>query len=83
MSHSQDLEKRILQVFKRVFHRDFSKVDKISVREVEEWDSLSHVVLMIELETEFDIQIDPESIALLYSSFSVIHRYLKVVLQED
>lgn len=66
-----NLEERLLAAFKRVFRRPF-EAERIRVDEVEEWDSLSHIKLIMELESEFGIEIEPKSIAKLYSNFDAI-----------
>ncbi len=71
-----NLEDKLIQVFKRVFGREFVD-NNINVNKVEEWDSLSHIKLIIELESEFKITIEPDSIPLLYSDFSTILNFLK------
>ena len=71
-----NLEERLLVTFKRVFRRQFA-VERIRVDEVEEWDSLSHIKLVMELETEFGIEIEPGSITKLYSNFDSIVSFLR------
>ena len=71
-----NLEERLLVTFKRVFCRQFA-VERIRVDEVEEWDSLSHIRLVIELESEFAIEIEASSIAKLYSNFEVVVSFLR------
>lgn len=71
-----NLEERLLVTFKRVFRRQFA-VERIRVDEVEEWDSLSHIKLVMELETEFGIEIEPSSITKLYSNFDSIVSFLR------
>lgn len=70
------LEDRLCAAFKRVFRRQF-EAERIRVDEVEEWDSLSHIKLVMELESEFEIEIEPSSIAKLYSNFDVIVSFLR------
>ncbi len=70
------LPDRLWAVFKRVFCRIFSG-DNVSVDEMEEWDSLSHIKLVMEIEREFHIEIDPDCIPSLYSDFSTILRFLQ------
>lgn len=72
----ENLEERLLAAFKRVFRRQF-EAERIRVDEVEEWDSLSHIKLVMELESEFGIEIEPSSIAMLYSNFDVIASFLR------
>ena len=71
-----NLEERLLVTFKRVFRRQFA-VERIRVDEVEEWDSLSHIRLVMELESEFGIEIKASSIAKLYSNFDSIVSFLR------
>ena len=62
---------RLNSVFNRVFRREFSN-HNIVVDEVEEWDSLSHIKLMMELESEFKVNIEAKHISDLYSSSETI-----------
>lgn len=41
--------------------------DDISMSNCDKWDSLCHLILIAELESEFNISIDPESIAVIRS----------------
>lgn len=69
------IEKRLQQCFKRAFRRTI-KSENIKVQDIEEWDSLSHIKLIMELEYEFNIDIDPDIIAELYSDFQTIVGFL-------
>lgn len=69
-------EERLKSVFKSVFR--VSVVDGVStVDEIEEWDSLSHIELVLALEDEFDIDIEPGEIMPLYSDFSHILEFIE------
>lgn len=70
------LEDRLRGVFRRVFRRRLDG-DVLTVDDIEEWDSLSHITLVMEIESHFDIEIDPDSIALLYSDSAVILDFLR------
>ncbi|MFM9843246.1 MAG: acyl carrier protein [Dongiaceae bacterium] len=48
----------------------------IRVDDVEEWNSMSHIGIVMELEEAFGIEIDPELIGALYSSSDAILRFL-------
>ena len=76
------LEDRLLTVFRRVLHRQF-EAGLIRVDEVEEWDSLSHIKLVMELESEFGIEIEPDSIAKLYSNFDVIVSFVRELGKQE
>ena len=70
-----EIESKLLDVFKRAFGREFAGIDH-SVDSVEEWDSLSHIKLILLIEEEFDLMIDPDQLADLYTSFEEIVRFL-------
>lgn len=53
------MEEKVLEVFKYVFEDD-SIDTSISQENYPNWDSLKQLNLMIELETEFGISIEPE-----------------------
>jgi acyl carrier protein len=56
------MEERIIKIIKSTF--DISEVaDNISQKNCSKWDSMSHLNLIIALESEFDISIEPEEIA--------------------
>ena len=75
-----DIEKRLRKVFRRVFGAQVTS-DECSVDDIEEWDSLTHIKLIIELESEFEINIEPDEILSLYSSFSEISNFLNKVVE--
>lgn len=70
------LEDRLRNIFSEVFARPFLGTDH-TVDTVEEWDSLSHIKLVINLERAFQTRIDPTSIARLYSSFADILQFIR------
>ncbi|MEE9543365.1 MAG: acyl carrier protein [Thermodesulfobacteriota bacterium] len=73
-----DFEDRLRSVFKRVFRTEVGS-GGATVEEIEEWDSLTHIKLVMELESEFDINIEPDEILPLYSNFSTISDFLKKI----
>jgi len=55
------MKNRLLDIFNKVF--ESSKVDeKVSKKNLSEWDSLKHINLIVEIESEFDISIEPDEI---------------------
>lgn len=73
------MEERILNVLKQTFVLD--GVDtSISQQTCPEWDSMNHLRLVIELESEFDISFEPEEIAEL-KSFDAIRNILEKKLK--
>ena len=58
------MEKRLQQLFKKSF--DVDRIDdRMSADDVEGWDSMGHVGLMMALEREFGISISPTDIVSL------------------
>jgi len=60
------MRERIRQVIKDTFNLD-SVPDDISQKNCVEWDSMHHLQLVLGLEMEFDISLEPEDIALMKS----------------
>jgi acyl carrier protein len=56
------MRERIKEVMKNIFDLDEISED-ISQQACEEWDSMHHLQLIIELETEFNVSFEPEDIA--------------------
>jgi acyl carrier protein len=76
MGGSQTFDERLLAVFRRVFRRDLN-AQTLGVGDLEEWDSLSHIKLVIELERDFEIAIDPDDIPALFSNFETVREYVR------
>jgi acyl carrier protein len=56
------MREKILNVFKRAF--ELEQVNEtISQKNCVKWDSLNHMNLIVELESEFNITIEPEEIS--------------------
>ena len=52
-----DLNERLTQVFRYVFNNDSIELtDTMTADDVDEWDSLSHINLIIAIELEFGIE---------------------------
>jgi len=52
-----DLTERLTNVFRTVFDNDTIELKpELTADDVDEWDSLSHINLMIAIELEFDIE---------------------------
>lgn len=62
---------RLLDVFCRTF--ELSTVsESISQKNSDKWDSLNHINLVVEIETEFDIMLEPEDISEMIDFKSVL-----------
>lgn len=69
------MEQRILDVLKNTFELD--SVDSTCSQETcEKWDSMGQLNLVVELETEFNVSLEPEEIGEM-KSFEDIVRILK------
>ncbi len=68
------MDKQILEILKMVFELE-EVDDNCSQSNCEKWDSLKHLELVIEIESEFDVELEPEEIAQM-KSFMDIKRIL-------
>ena len=65
------MEEKILEILKNVF--ELETVDKTcSQTTCEKWDSMGQLNLVVELESEFDITLEPEEIAEIKSYNDVV-----------
>ena len=72
------MEEKVLEILKNVFELD--TVDTTcSQQTCEKWDSMGQLNLVVELETEFDVSLEPEEIGDM-KSFDDIIRILKAKL---
>ncbi len=51
-----DLRQRLQEVFADVFDRSIPLTDEVSAKDVEDWDSLQHINLIIAVEKRFRIR---------------------------
>lgn len=69
------MEEKVLEILKNLFELD--TVDETCSQEsCEKWDSMGVLNLVVELETEFDVSLEPEEIGEM-KSFNDIVRILK------
>lgn len=69
------MEEKVLEILKNVF--ELETVDtNCSQTTCEKWDSMGQLNLVVELETEFDVSLEPEEIGEM-KSFEDIIRILK------
>lgn len=69
------MEEKILCVLKNVLGLE-SATTALSQQDCDKWDSLRHLNLIVELESEFGVEFDPEEIAEM-KSIEDIERLLK------
>ena len=65
------METKILDILKKIFELEFVSKD-ISQANCDKWDSMSHLNLVIELESNFDIYLEPEEIAKMKSYAEIV-----------
>ena len=74
------MKEQIKNVMKRAFElEDIS--DDVSMENCDKWDSLNHLNLIMQLEEEFNVSLEPEDIAIMRSIDDievVLNRMLKV-----
>lgn len=69
------MEEKVLEILKSVFELD--SVDSTCSQEnCEKWDSMGQLNLVVELESEFDVTLEPEEIAEM-TSFERVIQILK------
>ena len=65
------MEEKVLEILKNVF--ELETVDTTcSQTTCEKWDSMGQLNLVVELETEFDVSLEPEEIAEMTSYDSIV-----------
>lgn len=56
------MKEKVLEILKQVFELD--NIDEnVSQDNCDKWDSMNHLNLIVELESEFDVSFEPEEIA--------------------
>lgn len=73
IDNSQSIKLQVITIFNRVMKSRFSELDSISMQNYSDWDSVKHILLMMELENNFDIQIPSESFSQLISIDDIYH----------
>ena len=72
------MEEKVLEILKNLF--ELETVDETCSQETcEKWDSMGQLNLVVELESEFDLSLEPEEIGEM-KSFDDIIRILKIKL---
>lgn len=82
MSSDVSIENKLKTVFSDVFGIETEEIDsKSSPDSIENWDSLKHVVLVVALEQEFGIKVEPEN-AMEMISFELTLNTVKTLLNK-
>ena len=69
------MEEKVLEILKSVFELDSVDIS-CSQENCEKWDSMGQLNLVVELESEFDVTLEPEEIAEM-TSFEKVIQILK------
>lgn len=66
------MEEKVLEILKNLFELD--TIDETCSQEnCEKWDSMAHLNLVVELESEFGVSLEPDEIASMQSYKDVIN----------
>ena len=76
------IEKRLNKIFNGVFNLFNEEINTSEIDNTSEWDSLHHLRLMIELESEFGINMTPNNFQEL-TSYNKIIKFIKKALDEQ
>jgi acyl carrier protein len=76
------IEKRLNKIFNEVLNIFNGEINSSEIDSTSQWDSLNHLRLMIELESEFGINLTPNNFQEL-TSYNKIIKFIKEVLGEQ
>ncbi len=63
MSDTEDIKRRLTTIFRSVFDDDsLTLFDEMTAADVEDWDSLSHITLVVACEKEFGLRLTPKEV---------------------
>jgi len=64
---------KIKQILSEVLEIELNQInDEFNQNDCTKWDSIHHLNLVVDLETEFDIDLEPEEIAIMTSLSEII-----------
>ena len=70
------IESKFWPLFDTIMGRKFDRQNQEATN-VEEWDSMKHIELIFELESEFEVQFSPQDIADHYSNTTNLIEFLQ------
>ena len=56
------IRERLQKVFIDVFEEDIEIYDEMTAEDVEDWDSLTHIQLVVEIEKEFNVKFTTDEV---------------------
>lgn len=73
MPADQEIHQRLQVIFRDIFDNDDLELrDDMTAKDVEEWDSVSHISLILALEEEFDIKLSASAVSKLDNVGAII-----------
>jgi acyl carrier protein len=73
-------ENRLKQIFSDIFELEIEEIDSdTSTDNIDTWDSLHHMDLIVAIEDEFDVSFDEEDIPELQNYAEILEHLLKLV----
>ncbi|WP_415886790.1 acyl carrier protein [Neptuniibacter sp. QD37_6] len=61
---SEEIREKVQDILRMVMGDDrITAVDELSAKDIEVWDSMNHITLMVTIETEFGIRFSNEAIS--------------------
>lgn len=76
------MENQLKKIFKSLFNINEQDIcDDTSPDNIEQWDSLSHMKLILAIENEFSVEFDEEEFANM-STFRIIKRMIEIKLKQ-
>ena len=74
-----EVKARLINIFADLFNLEINtSIEKINTNDIEDWDSLNHLNVIIAIENEFDINIPPEDFPKLHNECKIILKYIEV-----
>jgi acyl carrier protein len=72
-----NLKERIKNLFADVLQVEITRIlDTTTPDDIDEWDSLNNLNLIVAFEEEFRIDIDPEDIPLMMKNYEIFRTYI-------
>ncbi len=70
---SEALLERVRQIIATIFNVPLDQVTpQTSTTSIENWDSMGHLMLILEIEQHFDVQLDPEQVERMNSVAAIV-----------
>ena len=70
-SFSERMKEQLIEVFQDLFP-GVEDLERITPQNTSSWDSLAHLNLILSIEEEFEIEVDPTDIPKLYKDFDTV-----------